>query len=78
MQLKTLAKELWCTYCRLPLSLEGVTDELKKGYASIFSVKCFQCNNIRQVHTDSYFSDQANDNSLSFCVNIKASAGKIF
>ncbi|KAK0158053.1 hypothetical protein PV327_011201 [Microctonus hyperodae] len=40
VEIKTLAKELWCLKCDIPLSLENIESEKQFGLSNIFRIKC--------------------------------------
>ncbi|XP_039302328.1 uncharacterized protein LOC120357045 [Solenopsis invicta] len=52
VDLKTLAKELFCKKCDAMVSLLDTVEETRVGLASMFSVKCRSCMTIIRVATD--------------------------
>ncbi|KAK0074947.1 hypothetical protein PV326_012038, partial [Microctonus aethiopoides] len=53
VQLKVLAENLYCKDCKNVLSLKDIQKEKQHGLASVFYVKCSDCQTVTGVHTDS-------------------------
>ncbi|XP_018399359.1 PREDICTED: uncharacterized protein LOC108777062, partial [Cyphomyrmex costatus] len=52
IHLETLGKELNCKKCNSVLSLQNILHEERHGLASIFLIKCHQCEGISKVCSD--------------------------
>ncbi|XP_071652436.1 uncharacterized protein [Temnothorax longispinosus] len=72
VELKTLALNLWCIACDIPLSLRYVKSEQKFGLASVLDVKCVKCNKIYTIHTNKHLL-----NERLYHVNLKAATAMI-
>lgn len=66
-----------CVHCSNPLRLEWCVSERKYGQASIFYIKCSECNGISPVYTGKKHNT-ANKSGPAKCfdVNTKLAAGK--
>lgn len=66
-----------CVHCSNPLRLEWCVSERKYGLASIFYIKCSECNGISPVYTGKKHNT-ANKSGPAKCfdVNTKLAAGK--
>lgn len=74
VELKTLATELWCSACDLPLSLRDIISEAHHCLASTFEVKCRQCQRKYKVHTSK--PHQNATGSIRYSTNGKVVVGK--
>ncbi|XP_077272808.1 uncharacterized protein LOC143903226 [Temnothorax americanus] len=72
VELDTLASQLWCKNCDVALSLKNIVREKQLGLASVFYVKCMQCQCIHSVHTNDY-----NKKDRTYEVNAKLAFGLI-
>jgi len=52
VDLDTFQNEMWCHVCNLPLSLKYAMKEKRMGLASVFTVKCSQCQKLQIINTD--------------------------
>ncbi|XP_053594399.1 uncharacterized protein LOC128667606 [Microplitis demolitor] len=57
VEINTLAKELWCFKCDIPLSLKNIQSEKQFGLSNIFCIKCLSCCKIHEVHTNKHHTD---------------------
>lgn len=73
INLKTLADDLWCSKCNIPLSLKFLVNEKVWGVGSYFTVKCFSCNLLFTVKT----SPISNDSDV-FVTGYNLAMGKNF
>lgn len=71
VEIDTLTSQLWCKNCDVALSFKNIVGEKKLGLASVFNVKCMQCQLIQFVHTNDY-----NKKDRTYEVNAKLAFGK--
>ncbi|XP_014471570.1 PREDICTED: uncharacterized protein LOC106742804 [Dinoponera quadriceps] len=72
VNLIVLGQQLWCRDYKIPLSINNILSEKRYGLASIFKVKCMQCEKEVFVSTDKRLSEKG-----GFIVNTKAALGMI-
>lgn len=73
VEIEVMAKALHCKNCQSILSLENIEKEIKKGLASIFQVRCKQCDIIISVPTGK--EHKGPDNQNVFDINSKVALG---
>lgn len=73
VEFDTLAKELWCSRCNLPLSLRNIVSETHHGLASTLDIICQNCTTKYKV--DTCKSYQSESGRTRFPVNGKAVIG---
>ncbi|KAK3916419.1 Cysteine--tRNA ligase [Frankliniella fusca] len=76
VELDTLAKELWCSDCNIPLSLRNLEKEQQMGLASIMTVRCGECLAEYAVHTSKKVPNLNGGKDL-YSSNCKAALGCI-
>lgn len=76
VDLKQVAKNLWCKQCCKSISLRDFVDEQRHGLASTLKVKCQFCGIIVLVDTEKFSSDAGSNGARLYDVNKKLALGK--
>lgn len=74
IDLQVLAKYLFCRTCKICLSLRDVEREVRHGLASLFLVRCTQCNVLTYVPTSKKLLNLVTQKKR-YQINTKVAAG---
>ncbi|XP_043274389.1 uncharacterized protein [Venturia canescens] len=77
VELKTLGSQLWCVSCKETLSLENIEREVRRGFGSIWTVRCHKCLLLNEVTTGKQYILSSNRKSARFDINSKAVIGAL-
>lgn len=70
VEIEKLATDMWCKPCDRPIPFRNLTNETHHGLASVFSVRCTECNAIVRVHSSK--QDENESVRSDYHVNSKA------
>jgi len=68
------SKQMWCSNCNIPLSLDFAIEKEQRGLSNQYTVKCCRCPFLKRVHTNSVFGDK----NQYATINAKAAMGNSF
>ena len=75
VELKVMAQNLYCSFCKEILSLDNTEKEIRKGLASVLTVRCIKCLATTSVPTGKAHEGTSGF-SKQFDTNSKAILGK--
>ncbi|XP_071652286.1 uncharacterized protein [Temnothorax longispinosus] len=72
-----VAEDMWCWSCNASLSFRHIENETVLGLASIFHVRCQNCNKLKRVNTSDRETNVADNRKRKFDINYKVALGVI-
>lgn len=76
VELKFLAREMWCCSCKEALSFQFIENETRRGFGSILRIRCHKCSIRNIVTTGKEYTMNTRRNTSRFEINCEAVKGK--